>query len=294
MAVATHLLVRYAAGYTVIDDVAAVATWGRKEGFLQLGGVSDRDQAERVALAVLGFLGAPRVTTTIGIEPTGVADEPYVDFLVGDSITAPDEGGTTSEQRVVSLTVSEDENGELTFANELKAPFLLAEEAFNRQLKKLLGGSMRGQSQASNPLPTGSVTRADTGDSIGALRDYLNQQLLKRHVSGVTGTRSGIGTSGGTFDPSTDQELVEDAYIAMTSGTAGYTTVPLPTAFPTGLLSAQVQLAEPLPPGAAPYFVAVVESSCSNSNIEILVVDAAGAPYPDATAIELMVHATGW
>lgn len=293
MGVATHLLVRYGGGYTTIDDAAAVAAWGRKEGFLQLGGVSDRDQAERVALGVLAFLAAPRVTTTLGIEPTGTADEPYVDFLVGDSITAPAEDGSSSEQRVVSLTVSEDDNGEVTFANELNAPFLLAEEAFNRQLKKLLGGALRGQTQAANPLPTGSVTRADTGDSIGAVRDYINQQFLKRSASNIAGTRSGIGTSGGTFDPSTDQELGEDFYVSMTSGTAGYTTVPL-SGFPTGLLSAQVQLAEPLPPGAAPYFVSVVESSCSNAQVEILVVDAAGAPYPDATGIELMVHATGW
>lgn len=161
MGVASVLLVRYAGGYLRVVNAAAVATWGEKEAFLQLGAVSDRAEAERVAAAVLGLNTAPRVATTLGIEPTGAGDEPYADFAVGDSIDAPDDDGTSNIQRVVSLTVAEDADGDVTFATELKSTFLLTEEAFNRQLKTLLNGSMRGQSQASNPLPTGSVTRAD-------------------------------------------------------------------------------------------------------------------------------------
>lgn len=161
MAVATRLLVRYAGGYTRVTDAPAASVWGHKEGFLQLGAVSDLAEAQRVAAAVLAFQNAPRVATTLGVEPVGDGDEPYANFAVGDTINAPEADGSTSTQRVVSLTVSEDDQGDVSFATELKATFLVAEEAFDRQLKKLLNGSMRGATQASNPLPTGSVTRAD-------------------------------------------------------------------------------------------------------------------------------------
>lgn len=161
MAVVTLLLVRYNGGYFEVENAAAVAQWGRKEGFVQLGSVSDHDEAERIATAILGFQNAPRVATTLGVEPVGVGDAPYADYAVGDTISAPDVGGALGTQRVMSLTVAEDADGDVTFANELKATFLVQEEAFDRQLKKLLNGSMRGQTLAANPLPTGSVIRAD-------------------------------------------------------------------------------------------------------------------------------------
>lgn len=291
MGVATALLVRYAGGYTVVEDAAAIAAWGRKEGFLQLGGVSDRDQAERVATAVLGFQGAPRVTTTLGVEPTGTADEPYVDYDVGDSITAPDEAGGSSSQRVVSITVVEDENGDVSFANELKAPFLLEEEAFNRQLKKLLNGSMRGQTQAANPLPTGSVTRADTGDSIGALRDYTNQQLLKRTQRSPLSNVTGPG--GGTFDPATDQPIQFDGTFTIQT-TAGYGTCTFPTdTFPTGLLTIiSVQVGDLL--AATPYIAFPLNATSDRTQVDVLITDVSGAAYPDATDVDVNLTAVGW
>lgn len=160
MAVVTELAIRWAGGYTKVGDVAAQALWGVKQGFLQLGQVTELDEVTRIALVILGFQGDPKVATTLGVEPDGSGDEPYVDYQVGDTITAPDEDGATSVQRVVSLTVSEDDNGEVTYANELKASFVVQEEAFDRQLKTLLNGTLKGRTQQANPLPTGSVTRA--------------------------------------------------------------------------------------------------------------------------------------
>lgn len=285
------LLVRYGGGYITVENAAAVAAWGHKEAFLQLGAVSDRDQAERVANAVLAFQGDPRISTTLGIEPTGIGDEPYVDFAVGDEITAPDESGGSSSQRVVSLTVAEDDNGDVSFANELKAAFLIPEEAFNRQLKKLLNGSIRGQSQSANPLPTSPVTRADVGDSIGALRSYTNTQLLRRmqrsELSNVT------GPGGGTFDPDADQALQFDGTFTVQS-TAGYATIPLPTdTFPNGLLTiVSVQVGELL--AATPYFAVPINSTSDKTQVDVLVVDVSGAAYPDATDLVLNLTAIGW
>lgn len=291
MGVATVLLVRYGGGYIEVQNAAAVAAWGHKEAFLQLGAVSDRDQAERVANAVLAFQGDPRISTTLGIEPTGVGDEPYVDFAVGDEITAPDETGGSSLQRVMSLTVAEDENGDVSFANELKANFLIPEEAFNRQLKKLLNGSIRGQTQAANPLPTGSVTRADSGDSLGALRAYTNLQLLQRMERSPLSNVTGPG--GGTFDPTTDQATQFDGTFIVHS-VSGYATLAFPTdTFPNGLLTiVSVQVGELL--AGTPYFAVPINSSSDRTQVTALVVDVSGAAYPDATDLVLNLTAIGW
>lgn len=291
MAVVTLLLVRYDGGYFEVEDATAVAEWGRKEGYVQLGSVSDHDEADRIATAILAFQNAPRVATTLGVEPTGAGDDPYADYEVGDTISAPDVGSGSASQRVMSLTVSEDANGDVSFANELKATFLVQEEAFDRQLKKLLNGSMRGQTLAANPLPTGSVTRADAGDSLSALRAYTNEHLLKRlersDLSNVT------GPGGGTFDPAADQAIQFDGTFTVQT-VAGYTSLPFPTdTFPTGLLTiVSVQVGELL--AGTPYFAVPINSSSDRTQVAVLVVDVSGAAYPDATNLVLNLTAVGW
>lgn len=167
MAVVTQLLVRYQGGYATVDYAAAQARWGIKRGFLQLGSVTEEEEVNRLALAVMAFLGDPLIATTIGVEPeVGGGNEPYVNYDVGDTITAPDSDGSTSAQRVISVTVVEDDQGELSYANELKSSFIVAEDALNRQLKKLLNGTLQGSTQVANNIPTGSVTHAENGDRV--------------------------------------------------------------------------------------------------------------------------------
>lgn len=293
MGVATLLLVRYDGGYFEVSDAAAVAAWGRKEGFVQLGSVADVDEATRVATAILAFQKEPTVATTMGIEPTGTGDDPYADYTVGDSITAPDVDGTPTTQRVVSLTVTEDADSEVGFVNELKSSFLVADEAFNRQLKKLLNGSMRGQTQAANPLPTSPVTRADVGDSLSALRGYVNEHLVERPVQALT--TSVDGQQSGTppvFDPATDQELSKSYTDTLTADGSGASDITIRDGgFPTGLKSAIVQIGDDA--GGTPYFCQTDIDGCSNTTVRVLVFDATGAAYP-AGAMRFVLHATGW
>lgn len=161
MAVATALLVRWVDGYLNVNDAGGVAAWGRKEGFLTLGNVPSAEEVARIAAAVLASQAAPRVATAMGIEPeTGGGSEAYVDFVVGDTVTAPDEGGGTSVQRVVSLTVAEDENGEITVAPELNSSFQVQDEVLNRWLKRLINGTLKGASASASPVPPRSTTNA--------------------------------------------------------------------------------------------------------------------------------------
>ncbi len=154
---ANFLLVRDAGGFFSVEDLGSQATYGVRQGFLALANVSSRVEATAVANATLANIATPRVATSIGIEPTGTGDEPYVDFGVGDYITAPDETGTSS-QRVVSITVVEDDNGEATFAPELRSTTDVQEERIAKQLTRLVNGGLRGKSNSAAPNLAQPVT----------------------------------------------------------------------------------------------------------------------------------------
>lgn len=158
MPIVNSLLVRWFGGYLEVMNGASETANGHKEGLLQLGSVTTLDEATRIANGLLVLTADPRVATELGVEPSGVGDEPYVDYDLGDTITAPDEDGGDSSQRVVSITVAEDENGDVSFANELKDTVLVQEEQFNRWLKLLLAGTLRGTAKNATPVPPPAVT----------------------------------------------------------------------------------------------------------------------------------------
>lgn len=145
-----YLLVRDAGGFFTVQDAASQAAYGVRQALLSLANVTSRTEATTVAQATLAMTLAPHVATGMGIEPTGTGDNPYVDFGVGDYITAPDETGSSS-QRVVSLTVVEDENGEASFAPELRSTLDVQDERIAKQLTRLINGSLRGRSNSASP-----------------------------------------------------------------------------------------------------------------------------------------------
>lgn len=282
------MLVRWKGGYMEETDAGGVTEWGRKEGFLQLGNVTEVTEVDRISAAVLGFQGEPRVATTLSIEPSGDGDEPFVDFAVGDTITAPDETEAAATQRVMSLTVVEDENGEVTYANELRNTLALQEERFDNQLKQMSNGTLRGSSDSASPNPGPIYTNAENGDSVGALRTYMNTQLLRRQQIWQDPGNPIFGT----FDPAADQQIVLDDTFNMTSGLAGFTNIDISGAFPSGLMNAMVQMGDA--PGGFAYYVTVLNGSSDNNQIAVLIVDAAGSAYPDTSPLVVNVHAVGW
>lgn len=148
---ANYLLVRWQGGYIVVEDAVSQAAHGVKQALLTLSNITDEDEASRIGQATLGFTAYPRVAAAAGIEPTGVGDDPFTDWDLGDTLLAPDETGVTSAQRVVSITVVEDDNGEATFAPELRDTLTVQEERLDRWLKRLVNGSLRGQSNSAAP-----------------------------------------------------------------------------------------------------------------------------------------------
>lgn len=160
MSLTNALLVRWglppATGYTWVVDQPSIDTYGRREAYLSSSAMSEAE-AERIATALLVDRAVPQVSTQATLEPEA-ADAPYVDFVVGDWVTAPALGGGTESVRVVSLTVTTDDEGNPVFVPELGTVAEERDRANQRALKRMANGSLGGTTESSStarsPLPT--------------------------------------------------------------------------------------------------------------------------------------------
>lgn len=150
MPLTNALLLRWADGYTWTTDSGSITTYSRREGYLAVA-ASSKDEALRIAAAVLADTKDPAVAVTAVLEPTGTGDNPYADFAVGDYITAPDPAGAATSQRVMGLAVSEDGNGDNIIVPELTSLREIQEQAVQRWLKRMANGTLGGTSASSTP-----------------------------------------------------------------------------------------------------------------------------------------------
>jgi hypothetical protein len=138
---ANSLLIRWVGGWDETVDTASVASVGRREATLSLGAVQSLNEALRIGAEQLSIYAATRSQVTADIEPVNDADTPYLSYTVGDTITVPDESGTPTAERVVAITVSEDEDGRITYAPELNDLILLAQDRLAERIRKLSTGT---------------------------------------------------------------------------------------------------------------------------------------------------------
>lgn len=110
---ATRLLVRTRDGWLNVGDAGtAEATYGTHFDFLSLGDVEDDTTATAIAETTLSTYAVPQAayTAEVAVLPDAV---PYVDYEVGDTVTAPGEWGGTVTLRVRALTMVMDDNGRM-------------------------------------------------------------------------------------------------------------------------------------------------------------------------------------
>lgn len=123
------LLVRWNGGWHEVVDHAAVASFGRVEGFLSLGAVQSVGEAERLATAELDEQFAKiREQTTLEHRPEDLTQIPYVAYVPSDRITAPNFAGTADDYPVQSMSVAEDDDGVLSFTPTIGDTILGVEE----------------------------------------------------------------------------------------------------------------------------------------------------------------------
>lgn len=102
-------------------DPGAAGAWGRREIALTLGGAPSDEAAARQTAAFLDDNSQPvESITDLKLEVVPGGARPYVDFNVGDRITAPTyAGGSAGGNRLYSIAVGEDGAGQPRFTPEL-------------------------------------------------------------------------------------------------------------------------------------------------------------------------------
>lgn len=153
-------LIRYAGGWTEKEDTASTGTHGDRGGYLELGAVQGEAQAIQVAAELMDNRAAPAYATTATLHPRGPVTTPYVSFEVGDTITAPDETDADASMRVLSIAMSEDDEGVIDWPVRLRDEQLELEERHNTWLRRMADGAALGgarvSSRAGTPEPAAS------------------------------------------------------------------------------------------------------------------------------------------
>lgn len=133
------LLIRYEGGFTEAEpdlespqgDIAA--SYGTREAFLELGGLHSETAAQDLGEALLSSLVDTSIMSGAG-DIVGHINEayagsvvsvrgavPFLDFNVGDVVSAPSYNGMSHPHRVLSLSCTESAEGYLVFEPELES-----------------------------------------------------------------------------------------------------------------------------------------------------------------------------
>lgn len=144
----TSMLTRWNGGWRE----SAISRPVRKEALLGLGAAQTAEESDRITSEQLGIYGDPRTAIRAEMEPIDESDTPYLAFRPSDTITAPAIDGTPTPERVIAMTVSEDSDGFLSYQPELKDLVLSVQERTEQAIKKMVNGTLRGDSKAATPV----------------------------------------------------------------------------------------------------------------------------------------------
>jgi hypothetical protein len=148
MPVRNTILVAYKTSHVEVSDAASIAADGRRETYLELGTIEDRDLAIEVATAVLAVQLQHHLSFVVDPMPR-LGSTGFIDYGIGDTIT--DAGGA----RVSGLTVSADDEGRASVIPELKDRVTIQQEAVDRLIRRLVEGGLGGKTeQASRTYPS--------------------------------------------------------------------------------------------------------------------------------------------
>lgn len=156
MALVNAVLTRWARGLVWVTDAPSIAQWDRHEGYLEVGAAQSEADAVRMAEAFLGVRAQPTVNTVVGVEPRGLDDVPGVHFGVGDWVTAPDEDGVATVQRVRALSMADDPNlvGGVQEVPELRALQAERDDDVQQWLKRMANGAVGGTARSASRAPS--------------------------------------------------------------------------------------------------------------------------------------------
>lgn len=155
---ANRLRISYKHGYTDVEDAASIAAVGVFPDFLDLGDVDTETTAKGIGTRQLALRKAPSYAHRLALLPA--SSLPYATFDNGDLVTHPDETGGSSTQRVRSITVTQDENGKVSYVlstNDIRQEVQARQENWlKRDAMGTLAGGSRVTARSGESLPSAS------------------------------------------------------------------------------------------------------------------------------------------
>jgi hypothetical protein len=151
---ANSTLIRYQGGHREVEDASSVSEHGTRGLYLELGAVQGAAEADETARVVMENRAQPAYSTEAVLAPHNAAATPYDGFLVGDTITCPNEDDTPEAMRVRQVTMTEDANGVITWPVSLRDLQLELEERHDAWLRRMADGAALGGARVSSPAGT--------------------------------------------------------------------------------------------------------------------------------------------
>jgi hypothetical protein len=175
------LLTRYDSGFRTDTDSSSISANGRREAFVALSNVRSNANSDTIVAAYLAAFKAGVTTVTADVVPTTTAQTPYVGgWAAGASVTVPrpSNSGTGEVMQVRAITVTENQDGELSFTPEL----IRAEESrsllVNQQLQRLGNGTLNGR-------VNNAVVASDVDPDVSAGRVEMSEQQFSKDTLAV-------------------------------------------------------------------------------------------------------------
>jgi hypothetical protein len=151
MGTASTLLVRWSLGWIDVYPTTPVSG-RRREATLSLGNVGAINEAITAGQRLLEVVGGVRETVALGVIPRTDSTTPYQGWRPAPNtfITAPGWSGPAA-QKVASVTVTQDDDGELLYEFDLIDRVTDNEARIQRWLKRMSNGTVGGQSAQASP-----------------------------------------------------------------------------------------------------------------------------------------------
>lgn len=180
-------LVRWSGGFREVAHSSAGSST-RREAFLSLNAQSEAE-VDRVAGALLDRLWEPTEMVRARVEPTDASDQPYTGYITGDYLTASNSSGDATSQRVRVISVEEDEDGEVSFAPELRDRVLENEDRVLRAIKRMANGSVQGRTDVASPsgrIDSGQQAAQPAAATVGST--FIVQAAAAQNIPTATFT----------------------------------------------------------------------------------------------------------
>lgn len=155
-----ELLSRYEQGYTVDVDAAGTAN---ARGYLSIPHVRTPEEAGRIAAQILQTFRDERFGAEYSLREG--LDEPWLDFSLGDTVTAPGDDGTNDTLRCTAFTYAENRQGEISFGGELGDLDVDDEARVRRWLRRMAGGTIGGRVESAGPVRSGMTAPTERSQS---------------------------------------------------------------------------------------------------------------------------------